>query len=294
MDHKDIVIIGAGPAGSAAAIQLRRYNLSLLVFEANQIGGLLRNADRIENYPGFSEGIAGQDLVKLLKDHLRNAGIKVNFEKVKQLDYEKEKFCVETDKRKLSAEIVIVASGTKPRRIPDLPIHENVKEKIFYEVFELRRIKDKKVVVIGGGDAAFDYAMNLSKRNDVIILNRSGKVKCIPVLEKRVKNSKKIIYRENIEVKSVQKSGNGLVLKCVIKESKQEELIKSDYLLIAVGREPCLDFLGKIVKKNLEYLTGIDRLHFIGDVKNDIYRQAGISVGDGIKTAMRISRVMGA
>ena len=74
MDHKDIVIIGAGPAGSAAAIQLRRYNLSPLVFEANQIGGLLRNADRIENYPGFSEGIAGQDLVKLLKDHLRNAG----------------------------------------------------------------------------------------------------------------------------------------------------------------------------------------------------------------------------
>jgi len=83
----DVAIIGAGPVGIAAAIQLKRYDIEFMIFEKGKIGGLLRNANLVENYLGFPRGIRGRELVELFKEQLKNAGVKVQFEMVRELDY---------------------------------------------------------------------------------------------------------------------------------------------------------------------------------------------------------------
>lgn len=287
MDVKDVVIIGAGPSGLAAAIQLKRYRLDPVILEKKEIGGLLRNANLVENYPGFPEGISGVELVKFFKKQIENAGIKVFLEEVLELDYKKE-FFVSTNKRTMTFRYAIVASGTKPRRLSHLETSIDSKDHIFYEVYPLAEAANEKIAIIGAGDAAFDYALNLSKKNQVIILNRTNKTKCLPLLMDRAMRSEKISYLENTQVEKIKSSNDGMTLIC--SKPKGECEIDVDYLVVAIGREPCLDFLSENLQMNLERLKDLKILYMIGDVNNDIYRQTAISVGDGIKAAMEIYR----
>lgn len=290
MEIKDVVIIGAGPAGLAAATQLRRYGIEPVLLEKKEIGGLLRNANLVENYPGFPEGISGVELVKFFKKQIENAGIKVFFEEVLELDYKNETFFVSTNKRTMTFCYAIVASGTKPRRLSLLETSTDSEDHIFYEVLSLAQAANEKIAIIGAGDAAFDYALNLSKKNQVTILNRTNRTKCLPLLMDRAMRSEKISYLENIQVEKIKSDNDGMTLICSKAEGKYE--LHVDYLVVAIGREPCLDFLSENLQTNLERPKDLKLLYMIGDVNNDIYRQTAISVGDGIKAAMEIYRKM--
>ncbi|MCX6832312.1 MAG: NAD(P)/FAD-dependent oxidoreductase, partial [candidate division Zixibacteria bacterium] len=120
MRSDEVAIIGAGPAGIATAIQLRRYGLQVTVFEKNRIGGLLRSANLVENYPGFPQGTSGPNLVRLFEEQLRNSAAEILFEEVVSLCFEDERFVVTTNERTLYPEIVVIASGTRPIELSDL------------------------------------------------------------------------------------------------------------------------------------------------------------------------------
>ncbi|MBU1708243.1 FAD-dependent oxidoreductase, partial [bacterium] len=111
---KNVVVIGAGPAGIATAIQLRRHGIEPVLFEQNSVGGLLRNANLVENYPGFPEGIAGPALVALFQQQLENAGVVVHNEKVLELEFREEAFFINTEHRTAQFPIAVIASGTIP------------------------------------------------------------------------------------------------------------------------------------------------------------------------------------
>ena len=286
MNVNDVIIIGAGPAGLGAAIQLQRYGIEPILLEKEEVGGLLRNANLIENYPGFPDGIPGPELIKLFKRQINNAGIKIKFEEVLKLDNKKGVFIIHTTQRKIFSRIVVIASGTKPRKLSNLNISKEFKNHIFYEVYPLAQVVNEKIAIIGAGDAAFDYALNLSKKNKVMILNRGSRVKCLPLLFERAVSNERISYLENIQVKNIECSNSNLILTCY--DSTGEQEICVSYLLVAIGREPSLDFLSENLKENLEKLQKLKLLHIIGDVKNDIYRQTAIAAGDGVKTAMEI------
>ena len=281
MKINDVVIIGGGPAGISCAVQLTRYGIKPLLLEKENLGGLLLNANCIENYPGFPEGIKGAELTKLLKKQLKKNKIKISFEEVLTLSSNKKILNIKTDKNIYSSKFAVIASGTKPKKFKGCIIPEEIKTKIFYEVYNLKTLKNEKIAIVGSGDAAFDYALGLGKHNEIIILNRNEKSKCIPVLFDRVKKSRKIKYMTNIKVKSIKSSDNTILLKCIT--SKEITNIKIDYLLIAIGRVPCLDFLSTDLKKKIS-----NRLYLAGDVKNGIFRQTSIAAGDGIKVAMQI------
>ncbi|MFC1528438.1 NAD(P)/FAD-dependent oxidoreductase [Candidatus Latescibacterota bacterium] len=293
MDSKDVVVIGAGPAGIAAAIQLKRSNIEPVLFEKEEIGGLLRNANLVENYPGFPDGITGLDLVKLLEKQLKNTGVTVSFESVSELDYRNEVFFTKTNRRTIRSNIAVIATGTKPRKTSVIDVSDEIKSRVFYEIVPIIDSKKKKVAIIGAGDAAFDYALNLSKNNEVTILNRSEQTGCLPLLWERYLKSENISYLRNVTVERIRKESNNLTIKCIIDDSQKKIQIKSDYVIFATGREPCLDFLGNEFKKNFENLIKSNRFYMIGDVKNELYRQAAISVGDGIKAAMKIYNTLG-
>ena len=292
MDIKDVVIVGAGPAGIATAIQLARYGIRYVLLEQGEVGGLLKNANLVENYPGFPHGISGLDLVGLFKKQLENVGLKVNFERVLEIEYKDKLFFTKTDRRIFKSPFVVIATGTRPKRIPRLTISDDVKKRIFYEIYPIRKTQNKKIAIIGAGDAAFDYALSLSGKNKVTILNRSGQTRCFPLLWSRCMKSKAISYLDNVSLKKIDDYNKKLQLTYTNQSNQNEKQIYADYVVVAIGRVPCLDFLGKYLKENLVNLTKMNTLYMVGDVKNKIYRQTAICVGDGIKAAMKIYRKM--
>jgi thioredoxin reductase (NADPH) len=283
-----VIIIGAGPAGIAAAIQLKRYGIEPVVLEREEVGGLLRNAYLVENYPGFPEGITGPDLVGLFKKQLRNWGIKVRFERVLELEYQDQVFFAETDREAFKATFVVIATGTKPKRISGLRTSGDIKGRTFYDICSMRGIENKRVAIIGSGDAAFDYALSLSQKNEVTIFNKSGQEKCIPVLVERCRKHGNISGLPDANVREINRNGDRLQLAYAGGDGRDEKQISFDYVVIAVGREPRLDFLGSKLEREFGKLTEAGTLYLVGDVKNEAYRQTAICAGDGIRAAMKI------
>jgi thioredoxin reductase len=313
-----VTIIGGGPAGIAAAIQLKRYDFEPILFEKNELGGLLKNANLVENYPGFPGGISGLELVERLKAHIAAYNINIKFEQVKQLDFlltpgknlpEKQtfsslrsgterpvtpgavsatRFVLTTCSSSYYADVAVVAGGTKPKK-SDLveSLAPTLRENIFYEVYPILQEKGKRILIIGAGDAAFDYALNLSRFNEVVILNRTVRIKALPLLVNRVKKSAGIEYLANTKITAVEKGREKKLLVTFTKE-KSDKKIEADYLLCALGRETQKDFFTKGLWSIEKKLINQGRLHFAGDVKNGNFRQAAIAVGNGIESAMRI------
>lgn len=285
---RPVIVIGAGPAGVAAGIQLQRYGLDPLIFEKDTIGGLLRNANLVENYPGFPGGISGPELVSLIRRQAKEARLNICYEEVLRLDYHAGCFSVKSTASESLADIVVVASGTKPKPITLSSISLEAKTRIYYEVYPLRQALGKQILILGAGDAAFDYALNLSRKNRVIILNRGEEHRCLPLLWSRSCESPNITYHSSTRVTKVELDHAGLLrVDC----SKPEGMVsfQADYLLVAFGREPCLDFISQTLSEMTLQLQSEGQLYLIGDVTNGIYRQTAIAVGNGVQAAMQIN-----
>ena len=283
-NKQQIIIIGAGPAGITAAIQLRRYGLEPLLFERGEPGGLLWNANLLENYPGFPNGVRGERLIGLMKKQMERIGVPVKREEVTRVDWMEDRFLVETREEEHSAHYLIVASGTKSKPLPDI-ISVQARGRVFTEVWPLAGVKEKHIVIVGAGDAAFDYGLNLSKnRNFVTVLNRGETVKCLPLLFERAAREPRISYRTGVAARQVKanETATRLLVEC------EAESIEADYVLFAIGREPNLDFLSGNVRQRERELVEAGRLVLVGDVKNELYRQVAIAAGDGLRAAMQI------
>lgn len=286
INQKSIIIIGGGPAGIACAIQLKRYDIPVLLIEKSEIGGLLFNANCIENYLGFPDGISGEDIVRRIQVHYKKNEIETRFENVVSLEYIENKFIVRTTKGKYYSEIVVIASGTKPKLFDNKKIPDAIIEKLFYEVKHISNVQNKIIGIIGAGDAAFDYAINLSKKNKVIIFNKNKTIKCLPLLFRRSQDSKNITYLEDRKLIRLSESEKRIRAKFIFFNKDENYLL--DYIIFAIGREPELDFLNSSVIDCYDELLKNKKLFVIGDVKNGITRQASIAAGDGVKTAMII------
>ena len=280
MRPEEVIVIGAGPGGTTAAIQLKRYGIPFILLEKERVGGLLWSANLVENYPGFPAGVSGPKLIGLIKKQMERIGVQVTFDSVTKLDLQNERFLVTTQHTQYFPRYVIVATGTKSKPIP-LVFPADVQNRIFSDVYHFLNEREKQIVIIGAGDAAFDYALNLTKnRNSVTILNRGRDVKCLGLLWERATAEPNIVYRAEAPVSAVafDKLANRLEVRL-----KAGESLFADYLLFAIGRIPQTDFLSEeLFDKNM------DGLYFVGDVKNGLYRQAAIAAGDGLRVAMEI------
>ena len=277
----DVIIVGAGPAGIACAIQLKRYNINCIVLEKDEIGGLLHNANIVENYIGFPNGISGDKLVQLIKRQSQTSKLNIKYELVESIESHKDTVNIETNINLYQSKYLVVASGTKPI-MPTVPIiHDNLKTKVFYNIYKLGQIKNKNIAIIGAGDCAFDYALNLCSNNKVTILNRSNRIKALPILQDRAFKIESINYFDNIIAKQIESKNDKINLSSI------PNIVTTvfDYILIAVGREPNLDFINKDVMIN-------PNIFQIGDVKNEHFRQTSIAVGDGTFAAMKISKLL--
>lgn len=287
INTEDVIIIGAGPGGLATALQLKRYGIVPLVFERDQIGGLLLNANLVENYPGFPGGIPGPKLVQLFVDQVHDLSIRIVHEKVEKLDYIENKFQVTTNLQTYQSKTVVIASGTKPQQLSDIMIPVDLKDQVFYDVYPLLNLRGQRIAIIGAGDAAFDYALNLAKSNNIMIINRGEKTSCLPLLWERAQSTPHIQYYQNTRISELfMTPDKNMALEC--STPKGHETLIVDFLVCAIGRVPQLDFVsGQFAKKAIQ-LESTGDLYYVGDVVKGLYRQTAIAVGDGIFTAMKI------
>ncbi len=260
MAEAKVAIIGAGPAGISAAVQLKRYKINSIIFEKRKIGGLVENAHRIENTMLFPNGISGKEFVKILEDYVKKYNLKIVYEEVKKVN-KADNFILKTKKGNYEFEYLIIATGTRPKKLPFRGIK--------YHVTEINPCK--KLLIIGGGDIAFDYALSARKIcKDITILYRSN-IKALPVLVDEV-NGKGIRVIKG-EIKSIE---DNIAITTIGK-------LQFDEILAAIGRVP-----------NVEIVEGIasSKMFVIGDAKNGIYRQTSLAIADGVKVGMKIWRMM--
>jgi thioredoxin reductase len=226
--------------------------------------------------------------VRLFAEQIKGIGIAVTYAEVSKLSLEAETFAIKTnDGKKYLSKTVIIASGTQPRTFKDFAIPNLLRNRIYYEVYPLLTMRGKTIAIIGAGDAAFDYALNLARNNRVLILNRDSNVNCLPLLQQRADQNPHIHYQAGISISRVTEAPEGN-LRLICNTSQQIMEIEADYLVGALGRKPQLDFLGEEISGKIQQLEKQGNLFLIGDVKNGLYRQTAIAVGDAIKVAMQI------
>lgn len=281
-----VAIIGAGPAGIAAAIQLKRSGINPVLFESGAIGGLLHSANLVENYPGFPGGIKGFRLAGLFKDHLERIKVEVVFEKVSSITSENGDFNIRTSTASYRSRIVIMATGTRANKLTVKGVPEAEGSRVFYELSQVGDVKEKRIAIIGAGDAAFDYALNLAQHNQVVINNRGVEASCLPLLWDRVNNNSNIVYRTCWVLKECQTIGGRLCLSWDNEGSISQDYY--DYLVVAIGRTPVLDYLSDSVLSDLDQYEAEELIYRVGDLRNGRFRQVSISVGDGVMAAMKI------
>ena len=285
MKHPKIAIIGAGPAGISASIQLKRLGYHPQLFEKDIVGGLLWNANLVENYPGFPCGISGPDLIDLMAMQIKNIKIEILNIQITHLFFEDGIFHLHSDEENFVADYVVIASGTKPKPI-NIKTSDQARCLIHQDVKKILDINGKHIVIIGAGDAAFDHALNLSRKNRISIINHGTNIRSLQLLVDRAFANERIAYLSNTEVETIdllfgEESKNKHVYRVECNSICEGKFsIECDEVVYAIGRNPQLDFMDQLIET--------ERCIFIGDVRNGIFRQAGIAIGDGIMAAMKI------
>jgi thioredoxin reductase (NADPH) len=276
----DSIIVGAGPAGMTAAIQLKRMGLRVRLFERGRPGGLLLHAGCVENYPGLTECLDGERLA---------AGVEPEEAEILDWTAERELFAVETSScGTCLARTLILATGTKPLKA-DLAVDGKAGSsgKVLRDFLRLRSMPPSTVVIVGGGDAAFDYALTLASRGwKATVVFRKERPAALGLLVQRVAEEKNISVLPAFTPERVQCGEGSLLLHGIAGEERK--VIEAEYVLTAVGRAPEDKLLkGFSLPAGLGgQVEGVPGLYAAGDVRRSLSRQAVIASGDGMASAM--------
>jgi len=296
---KDLIIIGAGPAGYTAAIYAARADLSVLCFEGWQPGGQLTTTTTVENFPGFEKGIDGKQLMQEMKKQAAVFGTEYITRDITKVDFSRRPFRVFEGENEYQAKTVIIATGAKPRKL-GLESEERfwAKGVSACATCDGFFFRDKTVAVIGGGDSAMEEADLLSKfAKKVYIVHRREEFRASRIMLDRVRDNSKIailISKAVDEILGDQKV-TGLRLRD-IQSGKISELAV-DGIFLAIGHVPATGIFKSIEKDDLGYIihkqntmTNVAGVFAAGDCVDHRYRQAITAAGMGCQAAIDAER----
>ena len=284
------IIIGAGPAGMNAALYLKRAGIDVVLIEKEVPGGEMLKTNKIENYLGF-ESIDGGELALKMSKQIKDLGIKIMKDKVLKVT-KNDKFIVETEKEKLEADYVIVATGRTPRKLglrgEDVLTGKGIS---YCAVCDGAFYRGKEVAVIGGGDAALTEALYLSDLCAKVYVVVRRDLRASEVLQSRVKAKENIIVLKNVNVSKLDYDER---LSSIILDDGKTLPVSG--MFIAIGGTPQLNFLDDldVMMKNGYIVTNdkmessVKGLYAAGDVRYKDYYQIVTAVSDGAVASLSI------
>lgn len=292
----DTIIIGSGPAGYTAAVYTARGNLTTLLFAGITPGGQLMITTDVENYPGFEAGVMGPELMEKMKKQAERFGAKIISEEVTNVDLSSPPFKIFAGKKEYFAKTVIIATGASAQWL-GLASETRLRGKGISGCATCDGFffKDKDLIVVGGGDAAMEETLFLTRfAKSIKILVRRDVFRASAIMQNRVKTHPKISILWNTEV--IEFLGENRLESVRIANNKtgKKEIIKIDGAFISIGHKPNTEiFRGKIEidekgyiirKKNSE--TSVPGVFVSGDVHDHRYRQAVTAAGYGCEAAI--------
>jgi thioredoxin reductase (NADPH) len=291
----DIIIIGGGPAGLTAGLYTARARLNVVLLERLAPGGQVLNTDWVENYPGFPDGISGFELVERMKTQAERFDLPIELEEVMELAFSPEKKTVVTNKRRLEAKALIIATGATPKKLgiegEDLLTGKGVS---YCATCDGPFYKDQEVVVIGGGDTALEEAIFLTRFASTIHLaHRRDELRAVKLLQDRAMAQKKIKFIwDTIPLKILGENGvEGIELKNV----KTGEISRKEAqgVFIFIGTKPNADLIkGMVTQDESGFVisddktqTSVPGVFAAGDIRSKPWRQISTAVGEGATAA---------
>ncbi len=302
--HRNVIVVGSGPAGYTAALYTARADLDPLVFEGSQYGGALMNTTDVENFPGFPEGVLGPELMGHIRSQAERFGAELVADDVTSLELTGAVKTVRTLGDEYTADAVILAMGSAYRKLgitreDELSGH-GVSWCATCDGFFFR---DKDIVVVGGGDTAMEEATFLTRfASSVTIVHRRDSLRASRIMVDRARANPKIRWEWNSAVIDIhgQSSVTGLRLRDTVTGAERD--IPAEGLFIAIGHEPRSELVAGQVDRDAEgyILTGegtrtnLPGVFAAGDVVDHTYRQAVTAAGTGCQAALDAERFLAA
>jgi len=292
----EVIIIGGGPAGLTAGLYTSRAKLDSLLIEKGLIGGQIANAERVENYPSFPEGISGFELGELMHKQATKYGLKTLLAEVTGIELQEEQKVVKTTEGNFMAKVVIIAGGSAWQKL-GIPGEEEFTGKgvSYCATCDAAFFRELPVAVAGGGDSAITEALYLAKfASKVIVIHRRDQLRASRILQEKAFSEPKIEFLWNNIVEEIE--GKDTVKRLKLRQVKTGERAALDIsgIFISVGLRPNTDYLKGILPldkaghiiTNSQMETQIAGIYAAGDIRQDSARQAITAAGDGATAAI--------
>lgn len=297
-----VLIIGSGPAGLSAALYAARADLNPVVLSGMEIGGQVSLTYIVENYPGFPEGIGGQEMVELFKKQAERFGARVEYDSATEVDLSQRPFRVRTYSKEYLADTVIISTGATPRHLNVPGETELTGRGVSYcATCDGWFFKEKDVIVVGGGDSALEEGIFLTRfANSVTIVHRRDELRAGPILQNRANENSKIKFKFNTVVTEIV--GKDAVKSVRLRDTRtgEENDQPVDGVFIFIGHDPNTQlFKGQLDMDEGGYLatdmlmqTRVPGVFVAGEAGDPHYRQVITSAGMGAAAAMQAGRYL--
>jgi thioredoxin reductase (NADPH) len=298
--EQDLIIVGGGPAGLTAALYAARAQAHPLVLIGEAVGGQAATTDEIENYPGFPDGVGGAALAQEMQSHAERFGAVVQFAFATGVDLHTYPFKVQTRTEEYTAKAIIITTGSSPRPL-GVPGEDAFRghgvsycatcDGYFY--------KDKRVVVVGGGNSAVDEGLFLTRlAREVKIIHRRDRLRADPILQERAMANRKIQFVWDTVVEEIlgDQEANGVRVRNV--KTGEVSTIETDGVFVYIGHVPNTEmFEGQLELDDRGYIvtdrrqrTSVPGVFAAGDVQDPIFRQIVTAAGTGSAAAIEAVR----
>lgn len=295
----DVIMIGAGPAALSAAIYTTREDIDTVLYEKGVVGGLAAITDWVDNYPGFPKGRSGMDLAEDLRLQAERFGADIRLGEVLSIELEKDGTKkLETTDGILHASAVLIATGSDWKKLGIPGEQEFYGRGVHYcATCDGAFYRDKKLVVVGGGNSAVQEALFLTKFASHIDMLVRSDLRASEVLIKELEANEKITIHRNTSTDEIVGNEDNKVVKVLATFKGKRKEFKTDGVFVFIGLKPNTQFLKDtkieldevgLIKTNAELQTNMKGVFACGDVRSGATMQIASAVGEGATAALRI------